>query len=305
MLLSRSLVTATVAVAVVGLAVPASAETTGATVLATIDRAAPASTPAAGSLVELPDRPGQPITMTGVAGAETLGLPTAPGSRPELSTSDAKAFDDPSGDFAVVAQKSGRGARGLVIIDNDRAPTEYRFPLGLAAGVRPHLASDGGVDLLAEGKGATALVGRIEPAWAKGSDGRSVPTRYTLDRDTLVQTVDHRGAAYPVVADPNMTDCSWYGECTTYFTRSYTRNTLKPAVDGGGAGVIGAITAACTLAGGPVGALACGAVGGLSLAEAMASINIAVAQNKCAALVRPLVPPAYVRVDDSGFCKDS
>jgi hypothetical protein len=45
-------------------------------------------------------------------------------------------------------------------------------------------------------------VGGIEAPWARDADGRAVPTEYRIEGDSLVQTVRHQGAAYPVVADP-------------------------------------------------------------------------------------------------------
>ena len=45
------------------------------------------------------------------------------------------------------------------------------------------------------------VAGILAP-WAVDADAKMVPTHYTLDGTTLVQTVDHRRAAYPVVADP-------------------------------------------------------------------------------------------------------
>ena len=38
-----------------------------------------------------------------------------------------------------------------------------------------------------------------------------MPTSYSIDGTTLVQTVDHHGATYPVVADP-----SWWETAATY-----------------------------------------------------------------------------------------
>ena len=42
----------------------------------------------------------------------------------------------------------------------------------------------------------------IATPWALDAHGVAIPTSYTLDGTTLVQTIEHAGAAYPVVADP-------------------------------------------------------------------------------------------------------
>ncbi len=49
--------------------------------------------------------------------------------------------------------------------------------------------------------GGDEVAGILAP-WAIDAEANVVPTRYTLDGTTLVQTVDHQGAIYPVVADP-------------------------------------------------------------------------------------------------------
>ena len=48
---------------------------------------------------------------------------------------------------------------------------------------------------------STEVAGVLAP-WAIDADAQAVPTRFTLDGTTLVQTVDHDDAVYPVVADP-------------------------------------------------------------------------------------------------------
>ena len=47
-------------------------------------------------------------------------------------------------------------------------------------------------------------IGAIATPWAFDANGAPVPTNFKLSRDGLTQTVAHRGAAYPVVADPDI-----------------------------------------------------------------------------------------------------
>ncbi|OUE29517.1 hypothetical protein BFL35_15015 [Clavibacter michiganensis] len=53
--------------------------------------------------------------------------------------------------------------------------------------------------------GRTTAAGRIDAPWALGADGKPVSTHFSLEGDTLTQTIDAEGAAFPVVVDPLVT----------------------------------------------------------------------------------------------------
>jgi hypothetical protein len=80
------------------------------------------------------------------------------------------------------------------------------FDLHLPDGFRA-VPRGAGYDIVAAlGSGSGSITaGRIADPWAVDADGRPVPTRFTLDGDTLVQTIDAEGAAFPVVVDPLIT----------------------------------------------------------------------------------------------------
>lgn len=85
------------------------------------------------------------------------------------------------------------------MIGGTQASTEYRFEKAVPEGHRAEMQADGSI-LLVDEEGED--VGGISPPWAIDADGNEVRTSYALDGDTLIQTVEHEGAAYPVVADP-------------------------------------------------------------------------------------------------------
>lgn len=66
--------------------------------------------------------------------------------------------------------------------------------------VTVHTGEDGSL-LFLDAAGEEA--GFISMPWAIDSDGKEVPTSYSVEGTTLVQTVDHEGASYPVLADPS------------------------------------------------------------------------------------------------------
>lgn len=87
----------------------------------------------------------------------------------------------------------------LLVIDSSDTPTEYRFENAVPDGHTAELQADGSVKFFnADGSDS----GGIVAPWAMDANGDEVSTRYALDGTTLVQTVEHKDAAYPVVADP-------------------------------------------------------------------------------------------------------
>lgn len=133
-------------------------------------------------------------------------------------------------DYSVASQQLNIGsARGLVTITGAAAPTHYSFGLHMPNGVTGQLAPNGGVSFVdANGQ----LRGVVQPPWAKDALGHAVPTHYELRGNTLTQVIAHRGAAYPVVADPSV-QWHWWG-VTVLFDRWETQ------VIGWGIGAVGA-----------------------------------------------------------------
>ncbi|PPF90529.1 hypothetical protein C5C03_01160 [Clavibacter michiganensis] len=80
------------------------------------------------------------------------------------------------------------------------------FALDLPDGFRA-VPRGAGYDIVAAlGSGSGSIsAGHIADPWAVDAAGRPIPTRFALEGDTLVQTIDAEGAAYPVVVDPLVT----------------------------------------------------------------------------------------------------
>ena len=87
----------------------------------------------------------------------------------------------------------------LLIIDNADAPTEYRFEGAIPEGHSATVTENGSVQFF-DADGIEA--GGVMAPWAVDADGKNIPTSHTIDGTTIVQTVEHHGAVYPVVADP-------------------------------------------------------------------------------------------------------
>ncbi|GAA3987907.1 hypothetical protein GCM10022247_02770 [Allokutzneria multivorans] len=118
-------------------------------------------------------------------------------------------------------------------------------------------------------------------------------------------TAPAASAAVPSAADSSVVvDCGFSG-CSYTFSRSFTKNKLQPAVQGGPAGVAGVLAAACS-PGGPIAAAACAALGAVWGMVNLGVINVAAANNQCAAIHMPHITPVPAAfIDESGNCHDN
>lgn len=165
--------------------------------------------------------PAEGLTVAGPGGAE-IGLAVA-GQTESTGVVDSGnvVFTDTAPSTSIVARPISRGAQALIVIDGADAPAEFVFPVEVAgAAVQLRRLPDGEVAVVRAGQ--PTPVATIAPAWATDARGRQVPTHFELRGSSLVQVVEHRGASYPVVADPKYT---WgYVSGTTFYNRKETRS---------------------------------------------------------------------------------
>ncbi|MCQ3813141.1 MAG: hypothetical protein KTU85_01810 [Acidimicrobiia bacterium] len=90
----------------------------------------------------------------------------------------------------------------LLQIDSADDPTTYKFNNAVPNGYKAKMQPDGSVQILDV---FGNHVSGIAAPWAYDARGMKIPTSFSLDGSTLLQTVHHNGAVYPVVADP----CGW------------------------------------------------------------------------------------------------
>jgi hypothetical protein len=164
------------------------------------------------------------------------------------------------------------------------------FPIeadGSPVDLRP--SRDGEIEVLAPG--IDHPVSTVAPAWATDAEGRPVPTHFEVRGSALVQVVNHRGASYPVVADPKHT---WgYVTGTTYYSRKETRS-LKTRT-----AVYTAVSAICAAFGTQTGGAACVAAGVVAYQWNYVAGN-AYSDGKC---VKIKVPTMWAYAYAGGYCK--
>jgi len=177
----------------------------------------------AGSEVELPVDPSEPLVFGGVAGEIGVGLPAVAGvGDGVVDESGAVVYESGAGAVSLAAQATvDGGLQVLVVIDGADAPSEYRFDMSVPAGATLVATADGGAEVV--GADGQAMAG-VAPAWALDASGQPVPTRYRIEGTTLVQVIDHRGAAYPIVGDPKYT-WGWVTG-TVYLNRNETNKLM-------------------------------------------------------------------------------
>jgi hypothetical protein len=83
----------------------------------------------------------------------------------------------------------------------------------LGVGERYEYGAGGGLVIVNERDEITAVVAA---PWARDAKGRELPTHYTIRGSELVQAVDVAGAAFPVVADPNIQAGTYNGVVPVY-----------------------------------------------------------------------------------------
>lgn len=147
-----------------------------------------------------------PLGPVGFTDVPTYGLIRGPG---EVVPSQIEVLVDDEHVDVVTAESEDFGSFvTLLVIESAEAATEYRFENVVPSGHTATLMPDGSIEVVdADGEEA----GYISTPWAYDSSGSQVPTSYRIEGDTLVQTVEHEGASYPVLADP-----SWWDTAATF-----------------------------------------------------------------------------------------
>jgi hypothetical protein len=183
----------------------------------------------AGSVVEIPADPVEPLTLGGVGGEVEVELPVVAGvADGVVDESGAVVFESEVSPVSLAAQATDDGGlQVLVVIDDAAAPTEYRFDMTVPDGAVLRSTGDGGAEVVGSDG---ALVSAVAPPWAVDATGVSVSTSYRIEGSTLVQVVAHHGTAYPVVADPRI---FWIelGLFAIEFNRSETQRIIENPED--------------------------------------------------------------------------
>lgn len=118
-------------------------------------------------------------------------------------------------ELSQTIEPTEEGVRINTVIPSERGPEEVRHRLHLPAGFS--LVTGNELEAMTPENSKTKalkgvfvlnsdnqLVGGVSAPWAVDSEGTPVATYYSVEGDTIVQHIDHKGhnLSYPVVADP-------------------------------------------------------------------------------------------------------
>jgi hypothetical protein len=136
----------------------------------------------AGSEVELPVDPSEPLVFGGVAGEIGVGLPAVAGvGEGVVDESGAVVYESGAGAVSLAAQATvDGGLQVLVVIDGADAPSEYRFDMSVPAGATLVATADGGAEVVGA-DGRWWLVSRRRGRWMR-TGSRSRPGTGSRER---------------------------------------------------------------------------------------------------------------------------
>ena len=211
-----------------------------------------------GVSVALPTDTTSPVTIAAGDVKVPMTLPGI-GARRATTSSDGVVVRSGTKTDLVLRKSQGR-VQALTVLSDSAAATTYQYcfpgsnlselPGGQVALFRVTKTSASTL--------AVPLQAVIGKAWATDATGRQLSTGYAVSGDCLVQTIDTRGAAFPVVADPSVSFVKWWPP-----TWEVTLNPKDQRIilSTGGAAVGAAIGAAVCSSGTPVAMVVCAAVG--------------------------------------------
>lgn len=131
----------------------------------------------------------------------TIGIPNDQSASDAAEISDnLVSFDGNDGSVTVPIVKGEGELQILTVIEKSEASTQYEYELDLPDGVHLEMVVDGRVILV--NTADDIVVGWFAKPWARDAEGVEVATHFTVEQNRLIQTVQHVGASYPVVADP-------------------------------------------------------------------------------------------------------
>jgi hypothetical protein len=133
---------------------------------------------------------------------------------------DAVVQDDPWQGTDLHYLSTDVRAQLLFELEDASAPTAFDLAVSLPPGAR--LVANDALGAIFVVDRHDDVIGVFARPWAVDADGMAVPTSFEIVGTTLRQHVDHRGAAYPVIADPQYT-WGWVTG-TAYYSRRETKN---------------------------------------------------------------------------------
>lgn len=202
-----------------------------------------------GAGASIPQDPSDGVDLTVGASSVSIGLPEVEGASTAVEL-DSGAITYPSDNgVANTVVPFSDGVQMLTTIASADAPESFSYQVDVPQGGAITLADDG-TAVISDAEGSP-LITTTAP-WAVDANGTSVPTRYEVDGNNLIQVVDHTTGdfAYPIVADPTY----WWGGKEWWSSARVNVSLVSAGVAGyvgmaGPALIVGSALALCNQAG--------------------------------------------------------
>lgn len=152
--------------------------------------------------ISVPTDPAKSISLESSGVSFSVGLPFAESASDAIVVANGVvSFNNNNGSTTTPVVKEDGSLQITTIIADESAPTRYDYQITIPDGGSAVVERDGSLTILNADR--TFFAGAAS-AWAKDTDGISVPTHYELSGSTLTQVVDlsSLNIVFPVVADP-------------------------------------------------------------------------------------------------------
>ncbi|MDQ1289103.1 MAG: hypothetical protein QG622_2669 [Actinomycetota bacterium] len=213
--------------------------------------------------VSLPSDTTSPVEITSAGKRISMSLPDVKVRKAHQARNGSVVRDGVKTDLVI--HRSSQATKVMTVLADESAPTAYQYCLQgarLAAlpGVDGAVGIFHGVSQQSSGPAVSALHAIISKPWAVDASGRNLPTRYSINGECFTQTVDTKGATFPVVADPSIEMVQWLPPIWIVTLNAKDQRIL---VSSGGAAFGAAVGALLCSGSTPVGAASCAALGAL------------------------------------------
>ena len=237
----------------------------------------------AGVNVDLSTNASEGISIDNPTGGDLeIGLPFADTAGDAQVVDGVMVYANSNGSTTTPLVHTDGSVQILTTIAHADAPTAYEYQVSLAPGSTLSAGADGGVAILDAQGGVT---GYVEAPWAYDANGATVPTKYEVVGDKLIQVVSHTAVdtVYPVVADPSIS-FGWkvYYKYSKNETATYAKYTPYGTTASG--------ICPFLLLGGPWSVAACVVALEVFAISLDQTFNSAAANGKCVEITLPYYP---------------
>jgi len=154
------------------------------------------------SLTALPDATDPTITLLSTATGQIVTIKPDAKKKP-VDAGGVEVTNASGGEQQITEATAKGGVQVITISQNAKTARKIRFTTTIPDGTGWVPQSNGQIYLMPKGGGQPDPIMVLAAPWAVDANGVSLPTSYTVKGKTIIQTIDTKGAAFPIVSDPD------------------------------------------------------------------------------------------------------